>query len=197
MIIKNFADSDIIEAQAISHLVWGDLYTEESVELQNFIYKFMVEYYDLNRKYSFSIRDDGFKGFILAALKDDKNTAYDLFKLRVGNLEDKEQRMAFELYSYLEACGSAVKEAMTGDDVMLGLFVSIQRGCGGKLLERLVEACNANGKKNLYLWTDTTCDYGYYEKNNFKQIKEFRSSVKGQEIVTLIYKKGISEMRGA
>ena len=37
MIIRNFEDSDIVEAGAIAHLTWGDMYADESRDLQNLI----------------------------------------------------------------------------------------------------------------------------------------------------------------
>lgn len=192
MIIRNFEDSDIVEAGAIAHLTWGDMYADESRDLQNLIYEFMVGYYDLNRKFSFSCSDEGFKGFILAARKADVNNSYEKLKSRVEKLRDKKERqIALELYSYLESCGKSVKEVMNEDDIMLGLFVSIQRGCGRKLLEKLVETCRENRIKNIYLWTDTTCDYTYYQKNEFELVKDVENFVNGRKIGTLIYKKSL------
>lgn len=192
MIIRNFEDSDIVEAGAIAHLTWGDMYADESRDLQNLIYEFMVGYYDLNRKFSFSCSNDGFKGFILAARKADVNNSYEKLKSRVEKLRDKKERqIALELYSYLESCGKSVKEVMNEDDIMLGLFVSIQRGCGRKLLEKLVETCRENRIKNIYLWTDTTCDYTYYQKNEFELVKDVENFVNGRKIGTLIYKKSL------
>ena len=72
MIVENFADKDVEAASKIAHLVWGDLYTHESKKLQKLIYDFMVKYYDLNRKYSFALHNDDFKGFILTNTKFDK-----------------------------------------------------------------------------------------------------------------------------
>lgn len=191
--IRNFENSDIVEACAVSHLTWGDFYTDESDELQNIIYEFMVEYYDLNREFSFSCIDDGFKGFILAACKGDKNNSFETLSSRVQSLKnEKEQKTALELFEYLEACGRSVKSEMNADDVMLGLFVSLQRGCGRKLFEKLVETCRQRGMKNIYLWTDTTCDYTYYRKNNFVLVKDVLNKVNGREIETLIYKKEVS-----
>ncbi len=190
MLIRPFQDEDIADACNISHLTWGEFYTSESNELQNLIYKFMVEYYDLNREFSFSCIDDGYKGFLLAAHRGDTNNSYQKLKVGVESLADeKERKIALELFDYLETCGKSVKEIMTEDDIMLGLFVSIQRGCGKKLLEKLVETCQAHGIKNIYLWTDTTCDYTYYQKNNFALVKRVENFVNGKNIQTLIYRK--------
>ena len=80
MIVENFADKDVEAASKIAHLVWGDLYTHESKKLQKLIYDFMVKYYDLNRKYSFALHNDDFKGFILTNTKFDKNDSLNSFK---------------------------------------------------------------------------------------------------------------------
>ena len=94
MIVRNFSENDIQEASQISHLVWGDLYTKESDKLQKLIYDFMVKYYVLNRKYSFSMEDDGFKGFILANTKYDKNESINYFKEAAKELDENEAKTA-------------------------------------------------------------------------------------------------------
>lgn len=191
MIIKQFEDNDIERASQLAKLTWGDFYTQESIELQRFIYNFMVQYYDLNREYSFSIVEDELKGFLLAFCKTD---FYNLngFEKRLKLLKDKnEQKIALDLFNYLETCGKEVKNIMTDDDIFLGLFVSIQKGCGKKLLLKLVETCKENSKNNIYLWTDTTCDYEYYKKNNFTLLKEVETFINGKFIKTLIYCKSV------
>ena len=47
MIVRNFKNSDIEEASQITHLVWGDLYANESKTLQQIIYDFTLEYLSL------------------------------------------------------------------------------------------------------------------------------------------------------
>lgn len=191
MHIRTFENKDIIQASKLAKLTWGDFYTHESEELQNLIYSFMVEYYDLNRQYSFSILDNELKGFLLAFCKTDCYKPKD-FNARVNNLKNTaEQKIAFDLFNYLEICGNEIKNIINNDDIILGLFVSIQKGCGQQLLAKLVETCKAKNIKNIYLWTDTTCDYEYYKKNNFVLLKEIKSLVNGKLIKTLIYQKNI------
>lgn len=189
MEIRGFQNSDIQDASKLSKLTWGDFYLHESNELQSMIYSFMVEYYDLNRQYSFSIVEDGLKGFILAFKKSDSYRG-NFFNASVRSLSsEKERKIAIDLFNYLETCEREVKSIMTENDIMLGLFVSIQKGCGKKLLSKLNEVCRANGIQNIYLWTDTTCDCDYYQKNNFALCKDFRTIVNGKFVKTLIYQK--------
>lgn len=192
MKIRNFQDNDITEASALAKLTWGDFYTQESNELQELIYEFMVEYYDLNRKYSFSAVDKGLKGFLLAYCKKDFVDKFLTFKTKVQKLTNiKEQQTALNLYNYLETCGEELKEFITDQDIVLGLFVSIQKGCGKMLLNKLLETCKENKINNIYLWTDTTCDYKYYKNNNFIVEKEIQTIINNKSITTLIYKKEI------
>lgn len=191
MIIRQFEDIDIIQAPQLAKLTWGDFYIHESDELQSFIYNFMVEYYDLNRRFSFSIIENNLIGFLLAFCRTDFYNQNG-FAERLKLLKDKnEQKIAQDLFNYLETCGREVKNVMTDDDIFLGLFVSIQKGCGKQLLLKLVEACKKNNKNKIYLWTDTTCDYEYYEKNNFTLLKETETFINDKLIKTLIYFKSI------
>ena len=61
------------------------------------------------------------------------------------------------------------------------------------LLSKLVETAKENGIKNIYLWTDTTCDYDYYQKNKFTLVKEIENQVNNKKINTLIFKKEIQK----
>lgn len=191
MIVENFADKDVEAASKIAHLVWGDLYIHESKKLQKLIYDFMVKYYDLNRKYSFALHNNDFKGFILTNTKFDKNDSVNLFKEEAKLLDAKEQKTAVELADYLEACGKEVKAVMQENDIMIGLFISCQKGGGKMLLSKLIETCRSSNIKNIYLWTDTTCDYDYYQKNKFTLVKEIKSNINSKNIDTLIFKKEV------
>lgn len=191
MIVENFADKDVEAASKIAHLVWGDLYIHESKKLQKLIYDFMVKYYDLNRKYSFALHNYDFKGFILTNTKFDRNDSINSFKEEAKLLDEKEQKTAVELADYLEACGKEVKAVMQENDIMIGLFISLQKGGGKMLLSKLIETCRSNNIKNIYLWTDTTCDYDYYQKNKFTLVKEIKSNINSKNIDTLIFKKEV------
>lgn len=191
MEVRHFLDTDIEHASKIAYKVWGDLYTRESDELQNLIYEFMVHYYDLNRDFSFSIFDEKLNGFLFAASKHDKNNSYEGYLENLKKLDEKEQKIGKDLLEYLNECGKAVKEQMNDDDIMLGLFISQEKGCGKALLTKLTDTCKEKNIKNIYLWTDTTCDHDYYDKNNFTLVNEVETLVNGQKIRTIIYKKAV------
>lgn len=116
---------------------------------------------------------------------------YKLFKEAAKELDENEAKTAIELADYLEACGKEVKEVMQDTDIMTGLFISCQKGGGKMLLSKLVETCKENNIKNIYLWTDTTCDYDYYSKNKFELVKEAETTVNNKVLKTIIYKKPV------
>lgn len=190
MAVREFQSIDILEACKLAKLTWGDFYAKESISLQNFIYSFMVEYYDLNRKYSFSITDEELKAFLLAFTPQDSYKGSN-FEDKIKLLTQEDKKTAIELFKYLEVCGNNIKNIINPDDIILGLFVSAQKGYGKQLLTKLKAACKKHGKKNLYLWTDTTCDYKYYKKNNFILCNEFKTNLNSKNINTLIYRKEI------
>lgn len=191
MIVRNFITDDIPHAIKIAHKVWGGIYTNETAALQNLIYEFTVLYYNLNRDYSFSIFDEKLNGILLAATKHDQNNSSELYLEKLKSLDTKEQKIGKDLLEYLNTCGKAVKAQMNDNDIMLGLFISQERGCGKALLAKLAETCKEKNIKNIYLWTDTTCDHEYYEKNNFTLVQEVETRVNGQNIRTIIYKKQV------
>ena len=114
MAVRKFKSIDILEACKLAKLTWGDFYAKESISLQNFIYSFMVEYYDLNRKYSFSITDEELKAFLLAFTPQDSYKGSN-FEDKIKLLTNKEQKTAIELFKYLEVCGGTSRGADNGN----------------------------------------------------------------------------------
>ena len=191
MIVRNFLNSDIEKASQITHTVWGDLYSYENVDLQKLIYDFTLEYYYLNKNFSFALDENGLCGLLFASLKTDKNLVTDEYKNKISTFNKKDRKTILNLFDYVENTGKEVKKVMNDDDLMMGLFISTQKGGGKMLLSKLKETAINNGIKNIYLWTDTTCDFDYYQKNNFTLVKEFECIVNNQKINTLIFKKPI------
>lgn len=193
MIVRKFLDSDIEDASKITHAVWGNLYANNSCDLQKFIYDFTLEYYYLNKKFSFVLYDDILCGLIFASLKTDRNSTIEKYNNKILSLNEKDKQIALNLFEYVENAGKEVKNFMNSDDLMMGLFISQKKGGGKILLSKLVDAAKENDIKNIYLWTDTTCDFHYYQKNNFIPVKEFCFTVNGKKIDTFIFKKNLIE----
>ena len=187
MQIQNLNKEEKTFAKNLTQLVWGDLYSSKSEQLQKFIYDYTFEYYDTNPEFSFGIFEDELKGFILACLKNDcKKIHFDL-----DNLNKKDKFSFQELVDYVEFMSLETEKLMNEDDIFLGIFVSTKKGFGRILLQNLIQKAKQKNIKNIYLWTDSVCDFEYYDKNNFILEKKLNSFLDNKKIETMIYKKPI------
>lgn len=191
MEIKLFKNLNIDEAKVLTKLVWGDFFENESQELQKIIYNFTFEYYDLNRNFSFAISDEKLDAFLLSYRKADKNNKYEEYIEKIKIYNQIEQKKLLEVFKFVDFSSKKVKNLMSENDILIGLFVSLKKGCGGELLKELNKICFKNNINNIYLWSDNTCNYQYYIKHNFDLIDEFEYSVNNRIINTLIFRKEI------
>lgn len=192
MKIDLFKNSNTKEAKILTKLVWGDFFKNDALEFQKIVYDFTFEYYDLNRNFSFAISDEKLNAFLLSYRKKDKNNKYEEYLNKIKNYNQSEQKKLSEIFDFIDFSSKKVKNLMSENDILIGLFVSIKKGCGSKLLKKLSETCLKNNINNVYLWSDNTCDYQYYIKHNFDLIEEFTYSVNNKKINTLIFKKAIT-----
>ena len=77
---------------------------------------------------------------------------------------------------------------MENNSLYLGLLASEARGMGSVLIEKLKEEAIKNNVTSIYLWTDETCNYKYYEKRNFKLIEKYNVFLYSRKLETYIYK---------
>ena len=187
MFIQKLNKNDKKIAKNLTKLVWGELYSSKSEQLQKLIYDFTFEFYDINSEFSFGIFEDGLKGFVLSNLKND----YKKINFSIENLDEKEKVLFKELVEYVEFMSEETKKLMNDNDVLLGIFVSIKKGFGRILLEKLTEISKQKNIKNIYHWTDSVCDFEYYGKNNFILEKKLDTFLNDEKVEALIYKKEI------
>lgn len=191
MKIDLFKNSNIKEAKVLTELVWGDFFKNDTLEFQKIVFDFTFEYYDLNRNFSFAISDEKLNAFLLSYRKEDKNNKYEEYLDKIKAYNPYEQKKLSEVFDFIDFSSKKVKNLMSENDILIGLFVSIKKGCGSELLKKLNETCLKNNIDNIYLWSDNTCDYQYYIKHNFDLIEEFTYNVNNRKINTLIFKKAI------
>lgn len=194
MNINYFENSNIAEAKKLTKFVWGDFFEEETAEVQELIYDFTFEYYDINREYSFCVVDNKLEAFLSAYQKSNKNDVIPRFSQKIKNLNKSDKKTALEIYNLVELCTKEINMLMTEDDIILGLLVSRKKGYGKELLNRLKQTCLRNNLKNLYLWSDSTCDYDYYLNNNFDLVKNFEYIIKNKKINVFVFKKEINNL---
>ena len=80
-----------------------------------------------------------------------------------------------------------IKEYMDNNSICIGLLASVIPGGGTKLIKKLIKDAKDNNIDNIYLWTDETCNYSYYEKFRFKVVEEYDVKFFDKVIKTYIY----------
>lgn len=91
-------------------------------------------------------------------------------------------------YNYLDHNHELVSNHMKEKDIYVSLLASNKLGYGKELLlelEKIVKKDNAH----IFLWTDETCSFEYYQKNNFIMVEEYVINFQSKRIKTYIYKK--------
>lgn len=129
-------------------------------------------------------KDDKVIGFILGSAKNDKTRiSNSINSLEFDNntiellMNIKENQILFKEFSKIPA---TYKEIIKGkEDQFQGciqLFVVSKEsrglGVGKTLVKYLSDYMNSMDVKSLYLFTDSRCNYGFYDSQNFKKLNE-------------------------
>lgn len=135
-----------------------------------------------------------FQAVTFFAKKGEENSAASWWNERFNELASEEERTAFFMSrEYLECLDKKTFSFMSADDIKLCLFVSVQKGAGKKILDAALERFRKEGYKNLYLWTDSDCNFSWYSERGYclvdQDIYEPFSIV--GEYKTFIFKKKI------
>lgn len=189
--IRAFQEDDITVAGQMAYEVWSYELGGIRPELNRFIHEYLVRYYDINRRLSFSVVSDGLDAFLLAGYKTDRNSYDDWFSQKLSLFSAKERKIIQEYKNYLTRNGDAVRKFMGERDVQMGLFMSRVGGAGKMLLNNLEQVCRRNNIENLFLWADVTCNVPYYEKNGFTILDRFENnaSLEAGRLDTYVFRK--------
>lgn len=96
------------------------------------------------------------------------------FKGEIGNA-----RELFRVFSDLEAVENQLQSARKPEDAYVGLFFISSKlrglGWGKRLMENFEAFGQLRGAHRLYLWTDKSCNFGFYDHTGFKRMVEITS----------------------
>ena len=185
--IRKYLKQDFDRVKEITLKYWGKE-VPMTKELETFIYDFLVRYYLYDNEYTFVNDDDEVNAFLLANMKNDKNEALNFFKKEVKKLSFDDRENAKKYLDYIEYNHNKVFSHMENNSIYLGLLASEAKGAGSKLIEKLKEEARKNNVKSIYLWTDETCNYKYYEKRDFKLIEKYDVFLYSKKLETYVYK---------
>lgn len=198
MTIEKFTEEDIREAAALAYPVWGIGHADNGrgEEFGLLLCEYIIRYGWYGAPYAFKITDNGkMLGCILAGKITQKNGYNEWLEAQLPTFNDKQKAEALTLRDYFGNTSPKVYAHMRADkDLYLSFFISAVQGCGKQLLAEVVALAKAEGYENLYLWTDSSCNHGYYAHHGFEKVAEFKSDewkTDADNYLTYIYRKSI------
>ncbi|KKO53501.1 GNAT family N-acetyltransferase [Paenibacillus sp. DMB20] len=131
-----------------------------------------------------AVKDNKVIGIILGDAKQDKkrlrkanNTlsiAYSLLKVTIASKENK--KAIKEMFKIQETYAEIIKGKKDDFQGCIELFIVSKEcrglGVGKALINYLSNYMKNMDVKSIYLYTDTRCNYGFYESQNFKRLNE-------------------------
>ncbi len=196
MEIQKFTELDIKEAAELAFPIWGEEHAKNGKEFGLLMCEYIVRYGWLNKDYAFKIVENGeMIGCVLAGKITDKSTYNEWLDEHTPTMNQAQLDEALALRSYFVQTGPKVYSQMNADtDLYLSFFFSSKQGCGKILVNEIIQLAKADGYKNLYLWTDSSCNHEYYARNGYTLASKFKSNewaTDKNDYLTYIYKKSI------
>lgn len=191
MEIHRFTEAHLEQAAEIAAGHWGKETPSVAAQDHPLLFNYLVRYYfHPESAFSLAAVENGVLcGFLLAHLKSaGTNRAGEWLEPRLT----PENRPAFERYcAYID--GNCAREMRAAGDreIILSLFASRRKGCGGLLMREFETACRASGVPSMVLWTDETCDFDWYSRNGFEEAARAPTfpALDGRQLTTYIFRK--------
>ncbi|MEN8075518.1 GNAT family N-acetyltransferase [Clostridioides difficile] len=141
-------------------------------------------------------------GIILGKEKSDERTLHELNnkslvseKVLETIMVDEENRMMIKEFSKIQDTYKEIIKGKERDfDGCIQLFIVAKEarglGIGKELLKYLFEYMKSLKVNSLYLYTDTRCNYGFYDSQNFERLveKELRFDSINEKINVFLYR---------
>lgn len=88
-------------------------------------------------------------------------------------------REIFKVFNDLDTVESQLNSARRHNDAYVGLFFISSKlrglGWGKRLIENFEAFGRSRGAERLYLWTDKSCNFGFYDHTGFARVVEVSS----------------------
>ncbi len=193
--ILPFTQEDIPAAVELTIAAWNDALADWDKDIARLVCEYSVRYEYQNPALALKIVEGmDMKGFIFASDAGGNAAADEWYSVARRNVTDKEQNEILDMVlSSSHGNEDMVARKMGQSDVMLTFFLSSQKGCGKQLLAAMSNLLKSCGYKNMLLWTDITCNHGYYPHHGFELVDEkaFSKYDNEQPFIVYVYKKRI------
>ncbi|MBR1557952.1 MAG: hypothetical protein IJ647_09380 [Prevotella sp.] len=198
MKIETFTEMDIKEASKLAYPVWGEGHAANGQGecFGLLMCEYIIRYGWYGEPFAFKITEDGkMLGCILAGNIKQDNHYNQWLEEQLPTFNEKQKHEALALKDYFGKTSPKVYRHMTAaKDLYLSFFLSSVPGCGKLLLAEIVSLAREKGYESLYLWTDASCNHGYYDHHGFEKVAEFKGdewATDSADYLTYIYRKTI------
>ncbi len=193
--ILPFTQEDIPAAVELTIAAWNDALADWDKDIARVVCEYSVRYEYQNPALALKIVEGTeMKGFIFASDAGGNAAADEWYSVARRNVTDKEQNEILDMVlSSSHGNEDMVARKMGQSDVMLTFFLSSQKGCGKQLLAAMSKLLKSCGYENMLLWTDITCNHGYYPHHGFELVDEkaFSKYDNEEPFIVYVYKKRI------
>ena len=176
MLIEHFSldNLDLVERMVTD--VWGS--PEHRPEFDHAFCGHLARYNYYDPALSFQIVDEeGIQGVCWAYVPGETNDADAWVKSAATRLTDEERKETYAHVDYLKSIDAAVCEMMGSKDVKISFLITQKRGYGAALLKHVMKVLSERGFENVFLWTDSSCNWQFYLKHGFELVHEERSAL--------------------
>ena len=163
---------DVVEKMVTA--VWGS--PDNRPEFDHAFCGHLARYGYYDPELSFQIVDEnGVEGVCWVHVPGKANDSDAWLEKAVEGLTDQEREEAYAHVDYLKSIDAAVFKMLEPEDVKLSFLIARKKGYGSALLEYTMDILSERGFRNLYLWTDSSCNWQFYPKHGFELVLEEKS----------------------
>lgn len=190
-IAKFSKETDVADAIGLAQHAWHGYYEGFRPEYIRCIAECIVRHNYTDEDLAFKITDNGeMKGLIFGTRKGKVMDLSAWVGERGRTMDPQERELLERLNDYMDEADRNTIAEMCDEDVKLSLFISVQKGCGKELLHTMMQAFRKIDARRMFLWTDTSCDHGYYPAHGFRLASRYRDthySTAEADYMTYIY----------
>ena len=176
MQIEPFSPDNLDFVEEMVTSVWGS--PDNRPEFDHAFCGHLARYNYIDPELSFQMVDeDGLQGVCWAHAPGKTNDADAWLERAAKGLTGKERAETYAHADYLKSIDTAVCRMMGPKDVKISFLITQKRGYGTLLLKHVVKILSERGFQNVYLWTDSSCNWQFYPKHGFELVHEERSGL--------------------
>ena len=176
MQIEQFSTDNLDPVEKMVTDVWGS--PEHRPEFDHAFCGHLARYNYYNPELSFQIVDgEGIQGVCWACVPGETNDADAWVKSAVTGLTEEERKETYAHVDYLKSIDAAVCKMMRPGDAKISFLITRKRGYGAALMKHVMKVLSERGFENVYLWTDSSCNWQFYPKHGFELVHEERNDL--------------------